>query len=67
MADTIQSIEVLRQAQRFTCAVEELRSCGKIDVTIPSEVNACIACELYLKYLRCFEKGDVTTVEEIKQ
>jgi len=58
--------EVLRQAERFKKAVSVLVSSEDMDAAIPAEVNACIACELYLKYLVYFRDNDKVAPDVLK-
>ena len=48
--------EILDRANQFRDAADILKKSNKL---IPTEVNACFACELYLKYLVNFEKNDI--------
>ena len=52
----INDYEILDRANQFRDAVEILKKSNKL---IPTELNACLACELYLKYLVYFEKDGV--------
>ena len=44
----IYDYEVLDRANQFQSAVKVLKNLNK---GIPLELNACLACELYLKYI----------------
>ncbi len=52
----IYDYEVLDRANQFQSAVKVLKNLNK---GIPLELNACLACELYLKYLVYFKKDHV--------
>ena len=54
----INDYEILDRANQFRDAVEILKKSNKL---IPTELNACLACELYLKYLVYFEKDNIQT------
>lgn len=50
--------EILDRANRFKDAVDTLKISNNL---IPTELNACLACELYLKYLVNFGKEGIRT------
>lgn len=52
----VSDFEILDRANQFRDAADILKKSNKL---IPTEVNACFACELYLKYLVNFEKNDI--------
>lgn len=52
----IQDFEILVRANQFREAAYALKEKGSL--YIPLEVNACLACELYLKYLAIFKKNN---------
>lgn len=54
----INDYEILDRANQFRDAVEILKKSNKL---IPTELNAWLACELYLKYLVNFEKDGIQT------
>lgn len=54
----INDYEILDRANQFRDAVEILKKSNKL---IPTELNACLACELYLKYLVYIEKDNIQT------
>ena len=54
----INDYEILDRANQFRDTVEILKKSNKL---MPTELNACLACELYLKYLVYFEKDDSQT------
>lgn len=54
----INDYEILDRANQFRDAADILKQSNKL---IPTELNACLACELYLKYLVNFEKDDIQT------
>ena len=54
----IKDYEILDRANQFRDAADILKQSNKL---IPTELNACLACELYLKYLVNFEKDDIQT------
>lgn len=54
----IHDYEILDRANQFRDATDILKKSNKV---IPTELNACLACELYLKYLVNFEKDDIRT------
>ena len=57
----VKDFEVLTRANQFKKVVEILKD--NSDIAIPLEVNACFACELYLKYLVNFKKKNVQEVD----
>ena len=54
----INDYEILDRANQFRDAADILKQSNKL---IPTELNACLACELYLKYLVNFEKDGIQT------
>lgn len=54
----INDYEILDRANQFRDAANILKKSNKL---IPTELNACLACELYLKYLVNFEKDNIQT------
>ena len=52
----VSDYEILDRANQFRDAADILKKSNKL---IPTEVNACFACELYLKYLVIFEKNNI--------
>lgn len=54
----INDYEILDRANQFRDAADILKQSNKL---IPTELNACLACELYLKYLVNFEKNGIHT------
>ena len=54
----INDYEILDRANQFRDAADILKQSNKL---IPTEFNACLACELYLKYLVNFEKDGIQT------
>lgn len=54
----INDYEILDRANQFRDAADILKQSNKL---IPTELNACLACELYLKYLVYFEKDNIQT------
>lgn len=54
----INDYEILDRANRFKDAVDILKMSNNL---IPTELNACLACELYLKYLVDFVKDGIHT------
>lgn len=54
----INDYEILDRANQFKNATDILKRSNNL---IPTEVNACLACELYLKYLAFFVKDGVHT------
>lgn len=55
----INDYEILDRANRFKDAAETLKASDNL---IPTELNACLACELYLKYLVNFVNGGIHTI-----
>ena len=49
---------------QFRDAADILKQSNKL---IPTELNACLACELYLKYLVNFEKDGIQTKTKKQQ
>ena len=54
----INDYEILDRANQFRDAADILKQSNKL---IPTELNVCLACELYLKYLVNFEKDGIQT------
>ena len=54
----INDYEILDRANQFRDAADILKKSNKL---IPAELNACLACELYLKYLVNFVKDNIQT------
>ena len=54
----INDYEILDRANPFRDAADILKKSNKL---IPAELNACLACELYLKYLVNFVKDNIQT------
>lgn len=55
----INDYEILDRANQFKDATETLKISNNL---IPTELNACLACELYLKYLVNFVNGGIHTI-----
>ena len=54
----INDYEILDRANQFRDVADILKKSNKL---IPAELNACLACELYLKYLVNFVKDNIQT------
>lgn len=52
----INDYEILDRANKFKDATDTLKMSRNL---IPTELNACFACELYLKYLVYFVKNNI--------
>lgn len=65
--ESVYSHELLRQAERFKIAVEVLWKSQVSELAIPAETNACLACELYLKYILNFHDKKSVRYSEIQQ